>query len=105
MNYPYYGNPYMSPMQDNLAQLRQQQMQAIPPMPQNPLPQRGVQWVIPNGSISMSVCSQAVRRYPSPLLKLYAFLQNDSGTQSSQTFAIQIPDSMDVLHSSTQFGG
>lgn len=30
MNYPYYGNPYMPPMQDNLAQLRQQQMQAIP---------------------------------------------------------------------------
>lgn len=45
MNYPYYGTPYMPPMQDNLAQLRQQQMQAIPPMPQNPLPQSGVQWV------------------------------------------------------------
>lgn len=45
MNYPYYGNPYMPPMQDNLAQLRQQQMQAMPPMPQNPLPQSGVQWV------------------------------------------------------------
>lgn len=45
MNYPYYGNPYMPPMQDSLAQLRQQQMQAIPPMPQNPLPQSGVQWV------------------------------------------------------------
>lgn len=45
MNYSYYGNPYMPPMQDNLAQLRQQQMQAIPPMPQNPLPQSGVQWV------------------------------------------------------------
>lgn len=45
MNYPYYGNPYMPPMQDNLAQLRQQQLQAIPPMPQNPLPQSGVQWV------------------------------------------------------------
>lgn len=45
MNYPYYGNPYMPLMQDNLAQLRQQQMQAIPPMPQNPLPQSGVQWV------------------------------------------------------------
>lgn len=45
MNYPYYGNLYMPPMQDNLAQLRQQQMQAIPPMPQNPLPQSGVQWV------------------------------------------------------------
>lgn len=44
MNYPYYGNPYMPPMQDNLAQLRQQ-MQAIPPMPQNPLPQSGMQWV------------------------------------------------------------
>lgn len=32
MNYPYYGNPYMSPMQDNLAQLRQQQMM-LPQMP------------------------------------------------------------------------
>ena len=41
-----YFNPYYpQPMQDNLAQLRQQQMQAIPPMPQNPLPQSGVQWV------------------------------------------------------------
>lgn len=45
MNYPYYGNPYMQPMQDNLAQLRQQQLQAMPPMPQNPIPQGGVQWV------------------------------------------------------------
>lgn len=45
MNYPYYGNPYLPPMQDNLAQLRQQQMQVIPPIPQNPLPQSGVQWV------------------------------------------------------------
>jgi len=45
MNYPYYGNPYMPPMQDNLAQLRQQQMQAMPTMPQNPIPQGGVQWV------------------------------------------------------------
>lgn len=45
MNYSYYGNPYMPPMQDNLAQLRQQQMQTIPPIPQNPLPQSGVQWV------------------------------------------------------------
>lgn len=32
MNYPYYGNPYMPPMQDNLAQLRQQQMMQ-PQMP------------------------------------------------------------------------
>ena len=32
MNYPDYGNPYMSPMQDNLAQLRQQQMMQ-PQMP------------------------------------------------------------------------
>lgn len=29
MNYPYYGNPYMPPMPDNLGQLRQQQM--MPP--------------------------------------------------------------------------
>lgn len=42
---PYFNPYYPQPMQDNLAQLRQQQMQAIPPMPQNPLPQSGVQWV------------------------------------------------------------
>lgn len=49
MNYPYYGNPYMPPMQDNLGQLRQQQMmpQQMPQMPtmQNPVAQSGVQWV------------------------------------------------------------
>lgn len=34
MNYPYYGNPYMPPMPDNLGQLRQQQMmpQQMPQM-------------------------------------------------------------------------
>lgn len=49
MNYPYYGNPDMPPMQDNLGQLRQQQMmpQQMPQMPtmQNPVAQSGVQWV------------------------------------------------------------
>lgn len=42
MNYPYYGNPYMPPMPDNLGQLRQQQMmpQQMPQM-QNPIPQSG----------------------------------------------------------------
>ena len=42
---PYFNPYYPQPMQDNLAQLRQQQMQTMPPMPQNPLPQSGVQWV------------------------------------------------------------
>lgn len=37
MNYPYYGNPYMPPMPDNLGQLRQQQM-----MPQR-MPVQAVQ--------------------------------------------------------------
>ena len=53
MNYPYYGNPYMPPMQDNLAQLRQPQMMQQPmqpamqqpPMQPNPVAQGGVQWV------------------------------------------------------------
>lgn len=49
MNYPYYGNPYMPPMPDNLGQLLQQQMmpQQMPQMPtmQNPVAQSGVQWV------------------------------------------------------------
>ena len=48
---PYFNPYYPQPMQDNLAQLRQQQMQTmpsqipqIPPM-QNPVAQGGVQWV------------------------------------------------------------
>lgn len=45
MPYPYYGNPYYpAPMQDNLAQLRQQPM-AQPMQMQNPVAQNGVQWV------------------------------------------------------------
>ena len=44
MNYPYYGNPYMQPMQDNLAQLRQQQMQTMPPrMPVQTVQQQPMQ--------------------------------------------------------------
>ena len=48
---PYFNPYYPQPMQDNLAQLRQQQMQAMPPQipqippMQNPVPQGGVQWV------------------------------------------------------------
>lgn len=48
---PYFNPYYPQPMQDNLAQLRQQQMQTMPPqMPQmqpmqNPVAQGGVQWV------------------------------------------------------------
>ena len=49
MAYPYgYQNPYYpQPMQDNLMQMRQQQMPQIPQMQQvaNPIPQSGVQWV------------------------------------------------------------
>ena len=48
---PYFNPYYPQPMQDNLAQLRQQQMQTMPPQipqitpMQNPVPQGGVQWV------------------------------------------------------------
>lgn len=48
---PYFNPYYPQPMQDNLAQLRQQQMQTMPPQipqippMQNPIPQSGVQWV------------------------------------------------------------
>lgn len=50
MAYTPYGwqNPYYPPpMQDNLAQLRQQQMSPMmaPQAPQNPVAQSGVQWV------------------------------------------------------------
>ena len=50
MAYTPYGwqNPYYPPpMQDNLAQLRQQQMSPMmaPQTPQNPVAQSGVQWV------------------------------------------------------------
>lgn len=44
MPYPYYGNPYYPPpMQDNLAQLRQQPMMQQPQV--QPGQQGGVQWV------------------------------------------------------------
>lgn len=44
MPYPYYGNPYYPPpMQDNLAQLRQQPMMQQQQM--QPAQQGGVQWV------------------------------------------------------------
>ena len=45
MNYPYYGNPYMPPMPDNLGQLRQQQMmQTMPPrMPVQTVQQQPMQ--------------------------------------------------------------
>ena len=48
---PYFNPYYPQPMQDNLAQLRQQQMQTMPPQipqippMQNPVAQGGVQWV------------------------------------------------------------
>ncbi len=48
---PYFNPYYPQPMQDNLAQLRQQQMQTMPPQipqippVQNPVAQGGVQWV------------------------------------------------------------
>ena len=49
MPYPYYGNPYYPPpMQDNLAQLRQNQMMGMPQMQgQQPVQQsnNGVIWV------------------------------------------------------------
>ena len=47
---PYFNPYYPQPMQDNLAQLRQQQMQTMPPQipqippMQNPVAQGGVQW-------------------------------------------------------------
>lgn len=45
---PYFNPYYPQPMQDTLAQLRQQQMQTLPPQMQpiqNPVAQGGVQWV------------------------------------------------------------
>lgn len=49
MAFNLYFNPYYpQPMQDTLAQLRQQQMQTLPPQMQpiqNPVAQGGVQWV------------------------------------------------------------
>ena len=48
---PYFNPYYPQPMQDNLAQLRQQQMQTMPPQipqippMQTPVAQGGVQWV------------------------------------------------------------
>ena len=101
MNYPYYGNPYMPPMQDNLAQLRQQQMQAIPPMPQNPLPQSGVQWVsgeqearswmvAPNAAVALwdstapTVYLKQADASGKPTLKVYDLVERLASTPDAQ---------------------
>ena len=101
MNYPYYGNPYMPPMQDNLAQLRQQQMQAIPPMPQNPLPQSGVQWVsgeqearswmvAPNAAVALwdstapTVCLKQADASGKPTLKVYDLVERLASAPDAQ---------------------
>ena len=101
MNYPYYGNPYMPPMQDNLAQLRQQQMQAIPPMPQNPLPQSGVQWVsgeqearswmvAPNAAVALwdstapTVYLKQADASGKPTLKVYDLLERLASAPDTQ---------------------
>ena len=102
MNYPYYGNPYMPPMQDNLAQLRQQQMQAIPPMPQNPLPQSGVQWVsgeqearswmvAPNAAVALwdstapAVYLKQADASGKPTLKVYDLVERLASAPDTQT--------------------
>ena len=102
MNYPYYGNPYMPPMQDNLAQLRQQQMQAIPPMPQNPLPQSGVQWVsgeqearswmvAPNAAVALwdstapTVYLKQADASGKPTLKVYDLVERLASAPDAQT--------------------
>lgn len=101
MNYPYYENPYMSPMQDNLAQLRQQQMQAIPPMPQNPLPQSGVQWVsgeqearswmvAPNAAVALwdstapTVYLKQADASGKPTLKVYDLVERPASAPDTQ---------------------
>lgn len=101
MNYPYYGNPYMPPMQDNLAQLRQQQMQAIPPMPQNPLPQSGVQWVsgeqearswmvAPNAAVALwdstapTVYLKQADASGKPMLKVYDLVERLASAPDTQ---------------------
>ena len=101
MNYPYYGNPYMPPMQDNLAQLRQQQMQAIPPMPQNLLPQSGVQWVsgeqearswmvAPNAAVALwdstapTVYLKQADASGKPMLKVYDLVERLASAPDTQ---------------------
>ena len=101
MNYPYYGNPYMPPMQDNLAQLRQQQMQAIPPMPQNPLPQSGVQrvsgeqearsWMVaPNAAVALwdstapTVYLKQADASGKPTLKVYDLVERLASAPDAQ---------------------
>lgn len=101
MNYPYYGNPYMPPMQDNLAQLRQQQMQAIPPMPRNPLPQSGVQWVsgeqearswmvAPNAAVALwdstapTVYLKQADASGKPMLKVYDLVERLASAPDTQ---------------------
>lgn len=66
---------------------------------------RSQSYLIPIGSSDIPASSHVAVRYSFPELRLYALLQKLSSTQSSQRFAMQMPDSMEVLHSSTFFAG
>lgn len=98
---PYFNPYYPQPMQDNLAQLRQQQMQAIPPMPQNPLPQSGVQWVsgeqearswmvAPNAAVALwdstapTVYLKQADASGKPTLKVYDLVERLASTPDAQ---------------------
>lgn len=94
MNYPYYGNPYMPPMQDNLAQLRQQQMQAMPPQipqippMQNPVAQGGVQWVAgrPEAENWLIAPNSAIALWDSTAPVVYLKQADASGKPTLKTY-------------------
>jgi hypothetical protein len=94
MNYPYYGNPYMPPMPDNLAQLRQQQMQTIPPQipqippMQNPVAQGGVQWVAgrPEAENWLIAPNSAIALWDSTAPVVYLKQADASGKPTLKTY-------------------
>ena len=99
--YQPYQNPYYPPpMQDNLAQLRQNMMPQMPPqVPQNPVAQGGVQWVAgeqearnwmiaPNAAVALwdstapTVYLKQADASGKPSLKIYDLVER---TEAAQT--------------------
>lgn len=90
-----YFNPYYpQPMQDNLAQLRQQQMQTMPPqipqMPlmQNPVAQGGVQWVAgrPEAENWLIAPNSAIALWDSTAPVVYLKQADASGKPTLKTY-------------------
>lgn len=91
---PYFNPYYPQPMQDNLAQLRQQQMQTMPPQipqippMQNPVAQGGVQWVAgrPEAENWLIAPNSAIALWDSTAPVVYLKQADASGKPTLKTY-------------------